>query len=287
MDANMVISLASAALSILSAIASGLLAARANRQAHELDRRRRLDIQVEDAERVLRQYRDPLLDAAQALQSRMYNIVRQAYLSKYLYCGDPDEERYARDYTLFALAEYLCWVEIVRRELRFLDLGDVARNRQLLAHLTQTQVTLQTNTLRSEAQRMQAQQTEAVTHDLASPWRLFRGRQRAIAEMMMTPTANGDGPRSECIGYAAFSRRLAEDAEFAYWFAQLSADIDVMARASDEDNIRLVQLQRDLIDLIDFLDPESIRIPPSYRARLPEPSMPIPNPTTGTLITAG
>jgi hypothetical protein len=32
----------------------------------------------------------------------------------------------------------------------------------------------------------------------------------------------------------------------------------------------LIQLQRDLIDLIDFLDPDSIRIPGSYRARIPE-----------------
>jgi hypothetical protein len=250
-NTEVLIGFISAALALVGAIVSGLLASRANRQAHELERRRRHDSQVEDAERVLHQYRDPLLDAAQTLQSRIYNIVQQAYLIRYLRCGDPDEERYARDYTLFAVAEYLCWVEIVRRELRFLDLGDVARNRQLLAHLTQTQLTLQTDRVQS-------------------PLQIFRGRQRAIAELMMLPTGASEGPRSECLGYAAFSRRLHADQEFASWFVRLNEDIDVIAGATDEQNIRLIQLQRDLIDLIDFLDPDSIRIPGSYRARIPE-----------------
>jgi hypothetical protein len=250
-NTEVLIGFGSAALALAGAIVSGLLASRANRQAHELERRRRHDSQVEDAERILHQYRDPLLDAAQTLQSRIYNIVRQAYLIRYLRCGDPDEERYARDYTLFAVAEYLCWVEIVRRELRFLDLGDVARNRQLLGHLTQTQVTLQTDRVQS-------------------PLQIFRGRQRAIAELMMLPTAASDGPRSECLGYAAFSRRLHSDQEFASWFVRLNGDIDVIAGATDEQNIRLIRLQRDLIDLIDFLDPDSVRIPPAYRARIPD-----------------
>src|SRR6185295_5274451 len=112
---------------------------------------------------------DPLLDAAQALQSRIFNILAQNYLGKFLHCGDADEERYARDYTVFVLAEYLCWVEIVRRELRFLDLGDVVRNRDLLAQLYTIQLTIQ--------------------HDKAPPrLRVFRGKQRAIAELMMVPT---------------------------------------------------------------------------------------------------
>ena len=260
MDADVIIGFGSAGLAVVGAVASGLLASRANRQAHELDRKRRLDTQIEDAERILNQYRDPLLDAAQTLQSRLFNIIRQGYLVRYLHCGDAEEEQYARDYTLYAIAEYLCWVEIVRRELRFLDLGDVARNRQLLGHLTQTQATFQSDRF-------------------ALPLRLFRGRQRAIAEMMMVPTTAAEGPRSECLGYAAFSRRLHGDAEFASWLHRLNDDIDVVARSNEAENVRLVQLQRDLIDLIDFLDPRSIRIPPSFRNRLPPPTTPSPAPS--------
>jgi hypothetical protein len=255
-NTDIIIGFASAALALISAIASGLLAGRANRQAHDLDRRRRQDSQVEEAERVLRQYRDPLLDAAQTLQSRVFNIVRQNYFARYLHCGDPDEERYARNYTLFALGEYLCWAEIVRRELRFLDLGNVAHNRQLLAHLTKVQVTLQSDRV-------------------DSPFRIFRGRQRALAELMMTPTGASDGPRSECVGYAAFSQRLHSDEEFSSWFAPLNDDIDAVAAAPQEDNVRLIHLQRDLVDLIDFLDPDSVRIPLDYRRSLdPPPEQP-------------
>lgn len=251
MESDAIIGLVSAALAVISAIASGLLASRANKQAHELDRRNREDTRLENLEQVLSQYRDPLLDAAQTLQSRMLNIVRQDYLVRYLHCGDPAEERYARDYTLFAVAEYLCWVEIVRRELRFLDLGNVDRNRELLAHLTKIQVTLQSD-------------------QVDSPLRIFRGRQRAIAEVMTLPTTATDGPRSECLGYAAFTHRLATDPEFGSWFAQLGQDIDVIATNTVEQNVRLVRLQRDLIDLIDFLDPDAVRIPAFYRHRLDE-----------------
>ena len=78
------------------------------------------------AERILQQYRDPLLDAAHTLQGRLFNIMAQNFLGMYLNHPDPEERRYARDYTVYAIAEYLCWVEILRRELRFHDLGDDA-----------------------------------------------------------------------------------------------------------------------------------------------------------------
>jgi hypothetical protein len=250
---EVIITLISAALALLGALAAGVTASRSARLSDELERRRRRETQAEAAERILHQYRDPLLDAAQTLQGRIYNIVRQNYLGRYLHCGDADEERYARNYTLYAIGEYLCWVEIVRRELRFLDLGNIERNRKLLAHLTQLQFVFQTDRVKS-------------------PFRIFRGRQRAIAELMMVPTNAAEGPRTECVGYAAFDRRLDSDPAFAAWFARLSDDIDVVARSTDADNIRLFQLQRELIDLIDFLDPDAIRIPPDFRARLPEPT---------------
>lgn len=252
MHPEVIITLASTALALLSAIVAGVMANRSARQTHELERQRRRETQAEAAERIEQQYRDPLLDAANTLQGRLYNIVAQDYLGRYLHCGDPDEERYARNYTVYAVGEYLCWVEIVRRELRFLDLGDNKRNRKLLGHLSQLQYAFQ-------------------TERLLSPLKLFRGRQRAIAELMMVPTNASEGPRTECMGYAAFERRLESDPEFAAWFAGLSADIDVVARSSAVENIRLFQVQRELIDLIDFLDPDSVRIPANLRARLPEP----------------
>lgn len=254
---ELIIAVSSAVLSILS----GLVSARASRRAREfefeLERQRKVEDATAIAERILHQYRDPLLDAAQTLQSRAANIVVNDYLGRYLSCGIPDEERYARDYTVFAFAEYMCWVEIVRRELRFLDVGDVDRNRQLLAYLNQTQVTLQSDRIKA-------------------PFQVFRGRQRAIAELMMVPTAAAEGPRTDCIGYAEFCRRLDNDARFASWFAGLRSDVDTVAASKDHQ--RLIRLQNDLVDLIDHLDPKSVRISADYRRRVSAASESIPTP---------
>src|SRR5262252_515018 len=144
---ELVISLVSAVLSL----GAGILSARANRRAKELDfqleQRKKAEDAAAVAQRILHQYRDPLLDAAQTLQSRLYNIVRGRYLENFLHCGDPDEERYARDYTVYALAEYLTWVEILRREVRFLDLGDEGHNRGLMNLLTTAQLAIQSSRL--------------------------------------------------------------------------------------------------------------------------------------------
>jgi hypothetical protein len=249
-NTELIIAIASGILSIFAGIVSTNASRRARRFEYELARQAKFEDEVQQAERILHQYRDPLLDAAQTLQSRVYNIVEQRYFDRYLHCGDAAEERYARDYTTFAVAEYLCWVEIVRRELRFRDLGDVARNRQFLAHLTKIQFTLQND-------------------KDPSGLRVFRGRQRAIAEAMMMPTNAPDGPRYECLGYATFCQRLETDITFSAWFDRLRfADIDAIAGGGATANTRLVQLQRDLIDLINFLDPEKVRIPPEHRNKI-------------------
>ena len=126
MDPEGIVGVGSAALSVVGALTAGVMANRSARQAHELERQKERETQREIAERILQQYRDPLLDAAHTLQGRLFNIMAQDFLGAYLNHPDPDERRYARDYTVYAIAEYLCWVEILRRELRFHDLGDVA-----------------------------------------------------------------------------------------------------------------------------------------------------------------
>ena len=254
LDLDSAVGFGSAGLALVGAVASGLFSARANKQAHELEKQARIETEVAQAERILEQYRDPLLDAAQTLQSRLYNIVEQDYFGRYLRCGDADEERYARDYTLYAFAEYLCWAEVVRRELRFLDLGDLPRTRALLGHLAQIQLTTQTDRV-------------------SSPFKIFRGRQRAIAELTMVPTGATSGPRTECMGYATFSRRLHGDQEFGSWFARLDDDMpkvaDAVASGDRAAMARLVRLQRDLVDMINFLDVAKVRIPERHRQQLP------------------
>jgi hypothetical protein len=249
-----------AVLSAVLSLAAGLFSARASRKTrqleYQLERQRKLDDTTAAAERILHQYRDPLLDAAQTLQSRTANIVVNDYLGRFLHCGIPDEERYARDYTVYAFAEYICWVEIVRRELRFLDVGDIDANRKLLARLNQAQVTLQSDRI-------------------PGPFQVFRGRQRAIAELMMTPTGAAEGPRSEAIGYAAFCQRLDNNPDFAAWFRRMRDEVELIV--TRDNDARLIQLQNDLVDLIEHLDPKQLRIPADYRRRLAAPAV-VPNP---------
>jgi hypothetical protein len=256
---EMIVAGVSAVLSVFSGALSARTSRRARQFEYEIERRRKQEDAAETAERILRLYRDPLLDAAHTLQGRFYNIMAQNYLGRFLHHPDPDERRYARDYTVYAIAEYLCWVEILRRELRFLDLGDVKRNRDLNERLTSIQYAFQ-------------------RHDIPPQFMVFRGRQRAIAELMMVPSTGSEGPRTECLGYATFSRRLEAEPEFAAWFTRLQGDVETVAESTAESNVRLTYVQRELIDLIDFLDPDRVRLPAAFRARLPEPRTPAEEP---------
>lgn len=257
LNVELIVALSSAVLSIASGFVSARASNKARKFEYELEQRRKQEDAAAMAERILHLYRDPLIDAAHTLQGRFFNIIGQSYLTKfYLNETDEDQRRYARDYTAYAIAEYLTWAEILRRELRFTDSGDTKRNHDLMERLASIQYAFQ-------------------RHDIPHQFEIFRGRQRAIAEVMMVPTNSPEGPRTEPMGYAAFCRRLAEDSDFAGWFAQLRQDVDTVARATDEQNVRLVYVQQELIDLIDFLDDKRVRIPENTRRRLSDPAPPV------------
>jgi hypothetical protein len=224
-------------------------AQRTRRYESLIEAQQQAQTKAEQAEAIHSRYRDPLLSAAHNLQARLYNIVHQHFLATYLRRGDSDQQRYARDYTVYVLAEYLCWAEIIRRDLRFLDLSSVPANRQLVELLENSQ-----RALSREA--------------LPRPWQLFRGEQRAIGELMMVRTNDTDAARYESLGYVQFCTRLDHEPAFAQWFARLRSDLDDLNTADPNNHIRLVVLQNALIDLIEFLDPQRFRLPAKYRERL-------------------
>jgi hypothetical protein len=196
---------------------------------------------------LMSKYRDPLLRSAIDLQSRLYNIYQNRFLVRF-YSESPAQQSYARANTLYVLAEYLGWVEILRREIQFLDLGDLERNRRLTELL--------------------ANINHAFGHfKSGSYFQLFNGEQRAIGEIMTIPRANGDAIGYDCMGYATFVKKMA-DPEFASWFTKLSADIDAMANIPKVESERIVLIHSRLIDLIDFLDPHCVRVPPKNRTRI-------------------
>jgi len=203
------------------------------------------------AEEIVSRYSRPLLQAAFELQSRLYNIVRLAFLTSWV--GGKREHRvYAEESTLWLVGQYLGWTEILRREVQLLDLGDVARTQQLRDRLLEVAELLATDRLSD------------------SRFQLNRSDQRAIGELMIVRRRNDTGTRSDCLGYAEF-RVALRDAEFAAWFKGLRNSIV----ATIGDGIlaaRLSFVQRALIDLIDLLDPDRSAFPdPDIRGKLPLP----------------
>jgi hypothetical protein len=240
--AAIVVAVVAGGVSLLSAVYTTRLASRLEEERHARTKAELLD-------ELMDRYRDPLLQASFDLQSRIYNIAEQGFLARHYVAGTDATREYARENTLYVLAEYLGWVEILRREVRFMELGDEVANRDWATRLGAVRSTLQRD------------------DDLPPCFRLFNGQQRAIGEIMV---ADG-GERLEIIGYAKFLSSQ-QDPEFNRWFGHLREDIDVLARepngGHDE---RLRALQRVLIDLIDLLDPEAVRVQTSERRRLAAP----------------
>ena len=111
MDPSAIATVLAALLAAAAAIVAGLYAQRAANAA-------RLQTAVELADR----FREPLLEAAFNLQTRLYNIVRQDFLRQYAGpASSANEREYAVENTLYLVGQYFCWVEIVRRESQFLE----------------------------------------------------------------------------------------------------------------------------------------------------------------------
>jgi hypothetical protein len=212
----------------------------------EIERQRAARAKQEERQELTNRFRDPVLWAAFDLQSRIYNIVSQRFLTVYLVHGSDEQRAYAQRNTLFLFAQYLAWVEIVRRSVHFLDLGDKQENRQVVNNFSRIG-----NILSSDG--------------FPGPlFCIFRGDQRAMGEIMIDNSAGGD---LACIGYAEFCVKMDADPGFAQWFARLATHIDQLA-AVDQWHPRLVALQNNLVELINLLDPESIRFPDWHRNKL-------------------
>jgi hypothetical protein len=188
-------------------------------------------------------YRSPLLRAAIDLDGRLYSIVQLDFMKRHLTSKEPSEREYATTSTIFRLAEYFGWVEVLRRGVQFLDLGDEVRSQELTRLLHEVSLCF------------------ANSHEFPdAALRIFRDEQRAIGELMLDPV-HGDPRGYQCIGYAAFSTKLSADPSFVRWFARLGEQIRVMADSPPEFLDRLVQLHESLTLLLDFLNPGGVRYP--------------------------
>jgi hypothetical protein len=250
MTVELTVSLISAAVALGSVVLTALLGARAAKERlqlqAEIEAQRAAQVKQEERLDLMNRVRDPVLWAAFDLQSRIYNIVDQRLLPVYLLRGTMEQRAYVQRNTLFLFAQYLAWMEIIRRGVHFLDLGDKRENREVVNQFSKISGILNSDGF------------------LDTLFCIFRGDQRAIGEIMIEASAEGE---FSCIGYAEFCARSDADPSFARWFTRLSEDIDKLAR-SDQRHPRLMVLQNNLIDLINLLDPESIRFPDRHRSKL-------------------
>jgi len=246
MSTAVLVALISAVVAVCSAAFTAYTTARSIRLQHTLIlNRTRLERQ-QAGEDLIRQYREPLLLAAFELQARIYNIVQGGFVARHLGSSDPEERHYARASTLYRLGDYLGWIEVLRRGLQFLDLGEEERTHELVERL------------------------DVVSHTFSntewfpmSVFRIFRDEQRALGEIMLEPIES-ELRRYQCIGYATFVQRLDEDPGFARWFERLGTEIDKLSDPAPGQLDRLIKLDHALINVIHFLDPEGLRFPKAH-----------------------
>src|SRR5262249_2826883 len=137
--------------------------------------------------------------------------------------------------------------EIFRRDIQFLDVGGSEDNRHLMSLVSEISRTLGFRSRTS-----------------SQAFAVYRVNQRAIGELMISSDSK-PGERW-CIGYAEFCRKISEDAEFSRWIRELIRDLDIIAGEPEVTQERMIRLQRQLINLIDFLDPQGVRFPVAERA---------------------
>lgn len=241
-------------LKLLITIASGIFAAIAaimtiygqirikkieyklRREEYEHDRKHKIT-------EIISRYREPLILSAFELQSRIFNIVRQDFADAYYLQGNDRERDYATKNTAFVICQYFGWLEIVRSEVLFLDLGENEKTKELNEILD-----LVANYWLDDY--------------FEQSFMIFRGDQRGIGEQMIVST----GGRATCLGYATFHARL--DCGEAAFLKYVHDEVEKYFQTPLQQFNRLINIQHALIDLLDFLDPDCKRIPSAKREKI-------------------
>jgi len=179
------------------------------------------------AEEVLARYREPLAEAAFDLQSRLYNILCLDFFAKF--GGDHERCEIAESTTLFRLAQYLGWTEILRRDIQFLSFPEADDTRRV-SHL------------QFEIRR------RLLTDGYGPTMMVWSDEQRAIGEQMIVE----EHGKVLCMGYARFHADYPT--RFAPWCERLRVDLRSSA-ATD----RLRDVQHLLCELVETLDAHRVR----------------------------
>jgi len=204
-----------AAVSAFVGVRQSRMQVRLARLPHELER-----------EDVLTRYREPLAAAAFDLQSRLYNVLRLGFFVKFD-AGDRSEE--ALRTTVFRLAQYFGWTELLRRDIQFLSLSEDGDTRRV-----------------AELQREIARRF--LNDGDGTALMIWSDEQRAIGERMIVE----EHGKVLCMGYATFRDHC--DDTFGPLRRRLVAEL-----GQDSAHARLRDVQHLLCDLVAALDPRGLR----------------------------
>jgi hypothetical protein len=236
MDVAVVVALVTAVASLAVAVANSVMAHRRETRVATLESRLRREEsatkRLAEAEDILERYRGPLLAAAFDLQDRIDNIINpeRDFLAVYGQIDNPRRDDAVKS-TLYRIAQFFGWVEIIRRDRLFMRFRepDVTRGvAQLLANAGRT-----------------------FADDRYGPdFMLWREEQRAIGERMI----NYNNGAANCVGYATFVDEYQQ--HYAHWLERVRAKLDRETAAANE---RLSELRLILRSLVAALDPEELR----------------------------
>lgn len=278
----------------------------------ELDREKQAEAVLQELASIIARYRGPLLESSVDLEQRVWHLATMTgewYKAEDVLCGEEIA------YTLFTLAQFLGFLEVVRREgpreRSFLAAGN-PQGSDTLATLVESfrfvlcasPATLQgwldePDELRDHPGARQRKpyqpvkgKRKAMTAGLKDgsgacvvPLRVSRGSQRAIGSQMgCTPLGS---ERHYTHSYSTFLGKLQAEPEFAAWLQPIEGDLAALLTgpswmgepaARTHRWTRVLLLQQLLVDAIDLLDPDYVRVPANRRIRLsPIAYAPLPN----------
>ncbi|PXW44271.1 hypothetical protein DFO54_109159 [Erwinia sp. AG740] len=196
-----------------------------------------------EAKRKHQYYLEPLIRSAADLQSRIYNILEGGFIERYYHNGSERNKNYVIKNTVFLVAQFFAWTEAARIDVQFLNLENDLKTRKL--------------------SELQSEIYSLIQTDRFGPhFIFFAGEQRAIGEQMLVKIDKG----YNCIGYGEFLKKDAFCNEFL--FKELENEVIKMTGNIHSYRARLQELQHALIDLLDYLDPNEIRVNSNERSKI-------------------
>lgn len=239
------VDIASIVVAVISLIASVLVAGFGAYLSYSSEKRKAR----REAENLLHKYRDPLLFAAEDLQSRLWGIFEADVLSFHGRSAHHEDSLFI--YTSFVLGQYFAWTRILRCQTQLLpfSIEEDKRLAKFIEILHSIQGVLLSNQF---------------AKDEGTAFTLWRGHQMAIGEYMTEGTS---GPDQLCKGFYEFNsawKAGATDDHDAihYWFKPVVDGLDTLIKKGPNapDGNKLRRLQHLLLDLITVLDPHKHRL---------------------------